>query len=344
MKVCIAATFYRAFGGSDGIRGGLIAAIENQKRILDILDIPYTDDPKDSWDVLMVNIPWPTTMRLARRAKKQGRKVIMWAHVSAEDLFQSVRLFQYAPWLKPIVWDYLVRAYAVGDVILCPSHYTKRVMRSFGLSEEKLIVQSNGVDTGRFYPDPPRRAAYRAKLALSGKIVGTVGLVLAHRKGVDTFLDLGRAFPHDQFLWFGKMFNPILVQPPSSERSSNVHFTGFVDDILGALNSLDIFVFPSREENQGMAILEAAAVGLPILVRDLPAYEGWLVHDRNCLIAKEEAEFEQYLRLLLADDALRARLAVGARSLAQRESLEAQTKRMRDIYDDLFTRAAVPNE
>ncbi len=337
MKVCIAATFYKAFGGSDGIRGGLIAAIENQKKILDLLGILYTDDPNDSWDVLVVNIPWPVSMRLARRAKREGKKVIVWAHVSAEDLFQSVRALQYVPWLKPIIWKYLIRSYAIGDVILCPSHYTKRVMLSFGLPEAKLIVQSNGVNTEQFYPDPVRRAAFRAEFGLSGKVIGTVGLVLPQRKGVDTFIALGKKFPQSQFLWFGKLFNSLLVQPPISGTVTNVRFTGFVDDILAALNALDIFVFPSREENQGIALLEAAAVGLPILARDLPAYEGWLVHDYNCLIAKNEEEFEQYLQLLLSDDALCERLATNARALAQQESLEVQMTRMRAIYEGLLT-------
>ena len=335
MKVCLAATFYQVFGGKDDIRGGLIAAIENQKKILDLLGIAHTDDINDSWDVLVVNIPWPSTIARARRAQKEGKSVIVWAHVSAEDLFQSVRLFRYLPWLKPIVWNYLIRAYAVGDVILCPSRYTKRVMLGFGLPEEKLIVQSNGVNTALFYPDSSGRAAYREKFALTGTAVGSVGLVLAHRKGVDTFLRLAKTFPRAQFIWYGKLFHSALVAPPPKDTSQNVRFTGFVDDILAALNALDIFVFPSREENQGMAILEAAAVGLPLLVRDLPAYEGWLIHDRNCLIAKEEGEFELYLRQLIEDSALCERLGKGARELAQAESLEVQTKRMRAIYDSL---------
>jgi len=157
MKICLNAKFYKAFGGDNKIRGGLIAAIEHQKKILDLLQIPYTDNPNDDWEILVVNVPWPASMSLARKAKREGKKVIVWAHVSAEDLFQSVRIFQLFTFLKPLVWKYLIRSFNQGDLIMCPSNYTKNVMLKFGLPEHKLIVQTNGIDTAEIYKDEARR-------------------------------------------------------------------------------------------------------------------------------------------------------------------------------------------
>jgi glycosyltransferase involved in cell wall biosynthesis len=332
MKVCLNAKFYKAFGGDNKIRGGLIAAIEHQKKILDMLGIPYTDNPHEDWDILVINIPWPASMALARKAKREGKRVIVWAHVSAEDLFTSVRIFQFFTFLKPLVWRYLINAFDKGDVILCPSNYTKNVMIKHGLPAEKLVVQTNGIDVNVFYKDEARREKYRTELGVTGTAVGMVGLVLPERKGVDTFIMLGKTFPHVAFYWFGKIFSTALVAPVAN-TAPNVHFTGFVDDILAAFNAIDIFVFPSHEENQGIAILEAAAVGLPILVRNLPAYEGWLVHEQNCLIATSEQEFVTHLKRLLEDAALRERLSAGALALAHEQSLESQAHVMKEIYE-----------
>ncbi|OGC88605.1 hypothetical protein A2419_02985 [Candidatus Adlerbacteria bacterium RIFOXYC1_FULL_48_26] len=340
MKICLNAKFYKAFGGDNKIRGGLIAAIEHQKKILDLLQIPYTDNPNDDWDILVVNVPWPASMSLARKAKREGKKVIVWAHVSAEDLFQSVRIFQLFTFLKPLVWKYLIHSFNQGDLIMCPSNYTKNVMLKFGLPEHKLIVQTNGIDTAEFHKDEARRQKYRTDLKINTLAVGMVGLVLPERKGVDTFIALGKTFPEHQFFWFGKIFSSALVAPVSTDQP-NVHFTGFVDDILAAINSIDIFVFPSREENQGIAILEAAAVGLPILVRNLPAYEGWLVHEQNCLIAKSEEEFAIHLKRLFEDAELRERLSKAALVLAQEQSLESQTQVMKKIYEGLVSTPAL---
>jgi 1,2-diacylglycerol-3-alpha-glucose alpha-1,2-glucosyltransferase len=149
-------------------------------------------------------------------------------------------------------------------------------------------------------------------------------------------LNLAEAFPERQFYWFGKIFSAALVAPVPPAKFGNAHFTGFEDDILAALNGLDIFVFPSREENQGMSLLEAAAVGLPILARNLPAYEGWLVDGKNCLIAATEDEFEVHLRALLEDEGLRQRLSAAARQLAQEESLDVQAQKMKRVYEALY--------
>ncbi len=340
MKICLNAKFYKAFGGDDKIRGGLIAAIEHQKKILDLLQIPYTDNPHDDWDILVVNIPWPASMALVRKAKREGKKVIIWAHVSAEDLFQSVRIFQFLQFLKPLVWRYLIKAYSQGDIVLVPSEYAKHTIVQRGVQPEKVTVQTNGIDTKVFYKDPMRRETYRKKFGMTGTVAGTVALLLPQRKGADTIVALGKAFPQVQFFWFGKIFSPALVAPVEN-NTSNVRFTGFVDDVLAALNAIDIFVFPSREENQGIAILEAAAVGLPILVRNLPAYEGWLVHEQNCLIAKTEEEFQSHFKRILEDGALRDKLIQGALALAQDQSLESQTLKMRAIYEGLVSTPAL---
>jgi 1,2-diacylglycerol-3-alpha-glucose alpha-1,2-glucosyltransferase len=108
-----------------------------------------------------------------------------------------------------------------------------------------------------------------------------------------------------------------------------------VEDTLGIFNSLDIFVFPSFEENQGMVILEAAAVGLPILVRNIPAYQGWLRHGENCLKAKNFGEFEKYLKMLAEDKDLRERLGQNALKLAGENSLERLKEKTLSVYENL---------
>lgn len=85
-----------------------------------------------------------------------------------------------------------------------------------------------------------------------------------------------------------------------------------------------------------MAILEAAAVGLPILVRDIPVYRGWLVHGENCLKAENDAEFEKYLRQLIKDEGLRKKLGENAKFLAKKESIESLAKNLEAVYNKLL--------
>jgi 1,2-diacylglycerol-3-alpha-glucose alpha-1,2-glucosyltransferase len=335
MKICLYSEFFKIFGGTDNVGGGLIASLANQRRMLTYLGIPFTEDVNDSWDILQINIPWPNAIAKAGQAKKRGKKVVMWSHVTVEDLEKSARIFAVVPGLSALAKHYLRWAYSTPDLILSPTAYTRNLLVAYGLPPEKIVVQSNAVDVHTFVADPERRERYRSRFGLTGVAIGNLALVFA-RKGVDAFLRLALRFPREQFIWFGKMFSPVLVQRPSMAAPSNVRFTGFVEDSVAALNALDIFVFPSYEENQGMAILEAAAVGLPILVRDIPVYEGWLHHDINCLKAKSDEDFQACLDRLLHDADLRHRLSGAARDLARHESIEAQSARLKAHYETLL--------
>ncbi len=50
-----------------------------------------------------------------------------------------------------------------------------------------------------------------------------------------------------------------------------VHFAGSVADVRPFLLEADACLFASREEGQGLAVLEAAAAGIPVITSDLPA-------------------------------------------------------------------------
>lgn len=336
MKICLYLEFYHFWGGFlfRKIGTGLLSSYRNQKAILESAAIPYVERWDDSCDILQINTPWLKSLYLIRRARRQGKKVVLWAHVTAEDIRG---VFWFGSLVAPLMKKYLAFAYGSADLVLCPSAYTKSLLVDYGLPSRRLRVQSNGVDLRKFYNDAGKKKSARARYGLRTLTVGTVGLVIP-RKGTKTFLGLAEQFPENQFVWFGKVYSPFLAKPLPRSLPPNVRITGFVEDILEAYNGLDIFIFPSHEENQGMVILEAAAVGLPILVRDIPAYQGWLEHDVNCLKAQTDQEFAVLLRDLIGDQALRERLGASARQLAQNEALVNLGNRLRAEYERLLAK------
>ncbi len=333
MNVCLYLEFLKFQKGFlfRRIGTGLLSSYKNQKKILETLNIPYCESWNDSCDILMINTPWLKSLYLINKAKRQGKKVIIWSHVTAED---TRAVFRFGALLAPLMKKYLAYAYSKADIVLCPSEYTRNLLAAYGLPRKKLAVQSNGVDLGKFYPDQELKAAYRKRYGLGGIAIGTVGLAVP-RKGIDTFLKLAGQFKESRFIWYGKIYSSLMVKSLPMNLPDNCRFTGYVDDINAAFNSLDIFVFPSYEENQGMAILEAAAAGLPILVRDIPVYQGWLKHDVNCLKAKNDDEFAEYLGRLINDGGLRLRLSEGARSLSLAESSDRLADNLKTILEGL---------
>ncbi|MFA6171249.1 MAG: glycosyltransferase family 4 protein [Patescibacteria group bacterium] len=335
MKICLYLEFKNFLGGLfyKKIGTGLLSSYKNQEDMLKHLAIPFSGRWDPSCDILQINTPWFKSIYLMKRAKKLNKKIIVWAHVSPED---AKHVFRINRFIYPAIKKYLVYAYNLADVILCPSEYTKKLMIAHGLPEKKLIVQSNGVDLAKFYKSEEKRKAGRQLFGLDGRLaVGTVGLIIP-RKGTDTFLKLAEGFKENKFIWIGKKYNRLMVKSLPGELPANVNFTGFIDDILAGFNALDIFLFPSYEENEGMVILEAAALGLPILVRDIPVYEGWLKHGENCLKAKNDNEFSKYLNELLRDEDLRKKLGIGALALAQSKSKSVLALKLKEVYDLLL--------
>ncbi|HRY52421.1 MAG TPA: glycosyltransferase family 4 protein [Candidatus Portnoybacteria bacterium] len=336
MKICLYLEYLHFFNGFlyKNIGTGLLSSYDNQKRSLRALNIDFTEKWADDCDILQINTPWLKSLWLIKKARRQGKKVIIWAHVAAEEIPE---VFRFGKLLFPIAKRYLAYAYGQADLVFCPSEYTKRLMLGYGLPEKILFVQSNGVDSSVFYPSAEKRAIARQQQNCQKLVVGTVGLVIP-RKGVDKFLALAQKHPNQQFLWFGKIYSKLIVKGLPKVLPNNVKFTGFVEDINAAFNAIDIFVFLSSGENQGMVLLEAAACGLPMVVRALPAYEGWLVHNENCLIAKDEKETNEYLDLLIKDEELRKKLSHGALELAKTEDIKEQNKKLQKVYLDLLAK------
>jgi 1,2-diacylglycerol-3-alpha-glucose alpha-1,2-glucosyltransferase len=336
MKICLYLEFYHFWGGIlfKKVGTGLLSSYRNQKTMLKYLNIPFTERWDPTCDILQINTPWLNSLRLIKKAKRLGKKVIIYSHVTVED---SMQVFRFMPLVAPLYKKYLTYAYGLADIIFCPTVYTKGLLIAYGLDEKKIIVRTNAVDTAKFYADADKREAGKKRYDLKAITVGTVGLVIP-RKGVDAFLRLADNFPDIPFVWYGKIYSTLLVKPLPPRLPKNAIFSGYIADILEAYNSLDIFIFPSYEENQGMVILEAAAVGLPIIVRDLPAYRGWLVHNENCLKAKTDEEFESCVRSLIEDANLRAKLSAASLVLAKKESIEEQSTKTLEVYKKLLNK------
>jgi glycosyltransferase involved in cell wall biosynthesis len=54
------------------------------------------------------------------------------------------------------------------------------------------------------------------------------------------------------------------------DQQATVEFPGRVGDATEALRSFDVFVLPSHEEGMSIALLEAMALGLPVVATSIP--------------------------------------------------------------------------
>ena len=290
------------------------------------------------FDLAHCNLFGPGSLAVARAAKRRDVPLIVHAHVTAEDFQNS---FRGSSTIAPVLRRYLRWFYSRADLVLCPSEHTKRRLETYPITPAVEPV-SNGVDRDALDGFEQLRDQYRDRFDLDGTVVFTVGNVF-ERKGLSAFCELARdldsADPESgdfQFAWFGpydtgplasKTVRRWVTQPPD-----NVVFTGWVEDIRGAFGAGDIYLFPTHEENQGIAALEAMACGKPVVLRDLDVFREYYTDGEDCLLCETRADFERALRRLSEDPDLAARLGQNARETAAEHSLEEVQKRLSSIY------------
>lgn len=313
---------------------GIGKAFKHQQRALELNNVPYTFNDKDKdYQILHINSVLPSALMAARRAKKDGKKVIMHAHVTAED-FRNV--FFFSNWVSPFLRKWLNFFYSQADAIICPSTYTQKTLKEnySRLKNKKMFSVSNGIDINRWNPDIESAKKFKMDYNLNGPVVLAVGFACA-RKGLIDFIKTAKLLPSVNFVWVGELKKMFITREMSSQiknKPKNFLLPGYVPDIVGAYSSADVFLFPSYEENEGIVVLEAAAMCRPIVVRDIPVFRSYMKEGVHCLMANTSEEFAEKINLILKKPMLRIQLSKNARKLAEKKSLENIGKKLKEVY------------
>ncbi len=312
---------------------GILRAYQNQTKALLSAGVQYTTDPREEFDLLHVHSIGPRSVYLVE--KYAGRlPIVINSHTTAEDFANGFRM---SDSLAPYLGRFLRYFYNRADMLIAPSAYTRDLLRRSYEVDRPIEVVSNGVDFWRFQIPDRKRAAARRRFGLSGTVVFAVGLILL-RKGVDMFCEVAARVPELTFVWFGRLSKAVKAETRRiiDEAPANVRFPGYVDDVTETYAAGDLFFFPSLVENEGIAVLEAAAAGRPLVLRDAECFAGRYIHEENCLKGGNAEEFAAHLRRLAADEALRRHLGGAARAFAARHTLDRIGTRLREIYSRLM--------
>lgn len=240
-----------------------------------------------------------------------GRRLVVTVH----DLSPVVLPEYYDT--KRRLWHWSVgfkRTLMRADAVIAVSEYTKReLVRVLGLPPEKVHVVYQGVDHGRFGPDigQDRLRDVRNRYSLPGDFILYVG-TLEPRKNVEGLISAWEEMKHDVPLVIagkpGWKYRRIFARAEKSPRRHNIHFLGFVDeaDKPALVKLARVFAFASLYEGFGLPVLEAMAVGTPVVtssVTSLPEVAG----DAGVLVNPYNIkDIAMALDMMLTDEALRA--------------------------------------
>jgi len=159
------------------------------------------------------------------------------------------------------------------DLILAPSQEMKRELLSYGV-QKPIEVLPTGIDIPEL-PQPTHLQTLRKRFPLDKKLLIFVGR-FAKEKNIPLLFDVlqileQRGVPC-HLLLVGDGPDRKRIEEEISKRgiTQRITITGYIrrSDVFSLLACADLFLFPSETETQGLVLLEAMAVGVPVVAAD----------------------------------------------------------------------------
>jgi glycosyltransferase involved in cell wall biosynthesis len=289
---------------------------------------------RESPDVVHAHLPHAVWLARWSRLAAPVRVVVDTLHSSATGTVSRHLSYRFSDWLADVV---TAVSSAVADAHL-----------SAGLASQITVIP-NGVDVEEWRPDPEVRATMRHELKLKQEFLWFAAGRLDPVKDYPTLIAAMAQLQHSARLVIagsGPLESELRALSKALGIEHRVRFLGFEPDVRRWMQAADGFVLTSLWEGLPMALLEAAACGLPAVATDVlgtrevvkDGETGWLASGGN---AKELAESMSRMMETPAEE----RRAMGERArqnAIERFSLKAVLYRWETLYSELLLRNPIP--
>lgn len=291
--------------------------------------LPRTLRASADADVVHVHdVFYPTSHATALGARLLGRPLFVTQHVGIVEypsrLVTGVQRAIYRLVGRPI--------FAAAERIVVYNTNVRDFLLDLGVEPGKILLQHNGIDTGRFRPvEPEDRDVLRTRydLPLDRPVILFVGR-LVPKKGFQ-FVHGARSPAHFTLI----VGNGAI--PAGMGDDEDVRFFGPADDdqVRDLYAACDLFVFPAVGEIFTLVMQEAMASGLPVILYDDPGYAGYdLDRTRVRFVERTQDAVSAAIVALLADPGDRAIMGEYSRALAlERFSWERNYDAEVALYD-----------
>ena len=317
-------------------KSGLGKAVKHQIKALEDNNIEYTLDPKcKDYDIVHINFYGLKSYRLAKKAKKMGKKVIYHAHSTEEDFRNS---FIFSNQLAPLFKWWISKCYRLGDHIITPTEYSKSLLEKYNLGRPITAI-SNGIDMKFFERNEEAGKKFRKDFGYedSDKVIMALGLYL-ERKGILDFVEMAKRMPEYKFIWFGYSpltFSPRKVRKAVHTKLDNLFFAGYQEPevIRAAYSGCDVYVFPTLEETEGIPILEALTEKVDTVIHDIPIF-CFLEDGKDVYKAKNLDEYEEKIRGIINGN-LPSLVENGYKKVLDKE-IKTVGKKLISVYEEVL--------
>jgi 1,2-diacylglycerol 3-alpha-glucosyltransferase len=327
----------------------------------EILRVPSRQVPRDPEDRMMI----PSAVRALKPALNerefdlvhiqtpfvahyQGLHLANWLRIPAIESYHTYfeeYLHHYVPLLPRSLMRLAARRFTVSQckalkALVVPSEAMRSALEDYGVTCPMHIIPT-GLESSRFGQGDGQRFRQKLGIAPGQPTLVHVGRI-AHEKNIDFLFRmltlLITQIPDAVMIVAGE--GPALrhcqAYVEAQGLSRHVRFVGYLardTELLDCYQAGDLFVFSSRTETQGLVLLEAMALGVPVVSTAYMGTRDILLPERGARIAPDdEAGFAQLVAGLLLDPEQRRSMSTEARAYAQTWSAPALALRMAELY------------
>ncbi len=304
---------------------------------------PYFDECRP--DVVHSHHPHLLGNTAVRIASRFSRPLVFTHHTMYEHYLH------YVPAEAARMRDFviaLVTGYCnLCDCVIAPSRSVAEILQGRGV-ETPIEIIPTGVDVPQY--EKGDGSAFRAAHGISRKafVAGYVGR-LAPEKNLPFLAEAMRAFTartrHGHFVVVGSGPSADVVKRTFREGGlrRRLHLVGSLEgqDLVDAYHAMDVFVFASYSETQGMVLTEAMAAGKPVVALDAPGVREVVKDGGNgrLLYSDSEEEFAAAVAEIASLSApQREQLAQAARETAWEFSMDRCARDLLEVYERLVSR------
>lgn len=301
-----------------------------------------------NWDVIHIHTPF----RAHRLGVRLGKRLNCPTVESYHTFFEEYAA-HYFPWLPARLTRFIARHYSRTlcrdiDHLIVPSEQMADVLRRYGIATPASVI-ATGIHLDEFVGGDGTQFRRAHGIAPEQPTLVTVSR-LAAEKNIVFLLDVARIlageFPQLKFIIAGEGPDAENLKRRAQELGLREHvlFVGNLDrrtQLLDCYRAGDVFVFASPTETQGLVLLEAMALGVPIVSTAVMGTATVLKNVGSARISAENVgEFASHVTELLRAPAQRERLAAAGPQDAAAWSAPALMQRVVTLYSGL--RAPAP--
>jgi len=236
-------------------------------------------------------------------------------------------------------WLFLFLSLALADnVVVLSPQYRQEVARAFsGTFAGKMRVVPNGLDLAFYSPAAQRPDDGLLRIGMQSRLVG----IKDHPSLIRAFALL-RNLPEFSRMRLeiagdGPTLQPLRALAESLGIAGQVTFTGRLGEaeLLAFLQRQDIYVHATLGETQSNAIMQAQAVGLPVIASDVEGVSNVITPEKDGLLVppRDPEALAAAIRSLVASPSRRRELGEASRLYAQQHY---GAERMARDYGEVF--------